>query len=270
MHSKIKAFQLVIALLLLLNLCGCQNIEEMIGNYETFAKNEKYSVIVRDGQFFIRFHSTPPKSIFQVVFEDITPKFSSSREMRQTILTGDFSDDYYNQLRHIHGGKKEFSICDLSVQYEPSLPLGWRQEYVSWYQTRYYYKITDGVHSGSFTYFLKDESLYRRYLDDAIKFYSNNESVRIRSAGNKDATVYELPRDRTMVYYTLSTQDKQLSIMEIYIYPNTYLDESSRPDGISVYVAEKGHFYQFYINEPSRRPSVEWLQSFGLKDSAAE
>ena len=256
-RTPMKLLSLLIVPLLILSLCGC--------NYTTVESNSKYAVICKEDRYYIRFHTTPPKSIIQMSILDATPEFSSFEEMRQAILTGEFSDSYYNQILYCHQEQKEIPICNLNPQYKPSLALGWWKNSVKWYETYYSYEITDGVHSGRFTYYETNESLYQRLHEDSLKMYRDNENVRIRSDRNRDATVYELPGYRTMVHYAISTQGKQLSIMEYYHFPNHYIEEFNPiPDGIVAYGTENGHFYELYINKLSRRPSVEWLQSFGL------
>ena len=158
--------------LLLLSLCSCQSITEMFTDYETIAKNEKYSVINRDGQYFIRFHANtiPPKVPYIASVLDADADFSSMNEMKQAVFTGNIPQDYYRLMRHIHQGKREIPICDLNTRYEPYLAPGWWIESVSWEETSYCFKITDGVHSGRFRCFQTNESLYNLFHERSLKF----------------------------------------------------------------------------------------------------
>ena len=82
--------------------------------------------------------------------------------------------------------------------------------------------------------------------------------------------MYEL-RDRTMVHSMINEQNRQLSVMEYYLFPNHYIEElNPKPDGIKVYGAENGHFYELEITPLARRPSLDWLLSFGIQERVSE
>ena len=256
-----KLFCLILALMLLM-MAGCAAAER------TVAENDAYAVIEYNGIYTLRFREPLPSNKNNsgangqlTGGEPIT--FRSVAEMKAAIEGGTFTEKQIETIRkYFKRSGNEILSLNTNKLYELVLPEGMEYQCVDWYGFSYVFQnCTDGKFSGYIDFETKEE--HETSKEKMMDFLEINKDVTQYQAEDRNATIYEYvsPFDIPIrIYaYTIESEGKIITVHEV-------CRLSGKTESLSSFKIcgeqDGGYFYgQFRGNS---RPTVEWLQSFGL------
>ena len=240
--------------------------------YTTIAANSNYQIVTDGENTYLRFDKKQKQELEHNANHSISvdwPHYSSVGEMKQAILSGDFTEHVKTHLyaKAKKNDKGDARICNVNQLYEPLLPTGACVRYIE-FDGSYLFKI-DHHHLNITLYACLDEDDYnsnfayhytKRIEENVTKTYEETyQGVLV--------TVYKGERGQTYKCYDLSTETRSFLVIERY-------SGDTRPDSIPSEVRffgkmngayYHGWVFKAYSTGLDRRPSIEWLQSFSLK-----
>ena len=239
--------------------------------YTTIAANSSYQIVTDGEKAYLRFDKKQKQELEHNANHSISvnwPHYSSVGEMKRAILRGNFTE---NVKAHLYAKanvneKEDAQICNINQLYEPLLPTGACVRYIE-FDGSYLFKI-DHHHLNITLYACLDEDDYnsnfeyyytRRITDNVTKTYEETYQ-------GVPVTVYKREPGQTYKCYDLSTETRSFLVIERY-------SGDARPDScpseVRFFGKMNGAYYhgwifKAYSTELNRRPSIEWLQAFGL------
>ena len=247
---------------------------------DIYAINDYYKIFREDGRFYLQL--TKYGASFytgddgDLLSSGETPRFASVAEIKERMIAGDFTEEEIIQITYYGPGKLIKDCMDFDNLYDAVLPLDTHFRCVMWPGGNYYklyfasYDDLSGyitsMDSSEFLHY--DEYVNKEYYESNIYFtYIFRKSERL---SDRNATAYyysqEVPRgfnDFVDLWYEVTDQSKTLYVQECY-----ELSEYQRngiPNEINVLGKDGEYFYKIVIEETKKRPTEDWLLSFGLK-----
>lgn len=272
---------LCVALALLLIIC-LSEIDFKQRNI--YAENEKYYVLQNDGKFFLEFKEPQWDPWFltsaNAAVAASYPEFLSVGQMRDAILTGSFTASELAQVRKFHRAEDyTVPIVDLTKLYDATLPSGVILDRIAWENgTEYkvYFNYAKSEKNTCYMLIKTGEPFsayatlpHKEYVNK--EFYEGNNSgyifLREEALSDRNATAYyltytggTLDKNYVDVYYELQKGDVVLYVKE------RYKDNlQNAPSNIRISGMQDNCYFMAYITGFTRRPTEDWLLSFGLK-----
>lgn len=252
-------------------LCGCSG-----STCEMYSKDGKWYIEVPDS---IAEEQPGSSSSNASIALPEPPKFSSAKELKKMLRTGDIPEDYIRVLSRIgdvydDGTKKLIEICDPNSICDLKLPKGMSYSYIQWVGNQYYFKIDAESASGISCV---PEDLYKYWFD---KRYQNflNEHYTVygeEAEEERNAKVVHSFTDACQIkdiLYKITAEDYELYIREEYIVKyfagmktGAHSTESATvPSTIFIFGTNGTQYFRGTLRGFEERPSVEWLSSFRL------
>ena len=247
-------------------LYGCSSNAKEITQYNT----PLYSITVKDG----RYNLTPktPLSNVNASIGSSYPKFHSLDEMRESIISGSFTEhELYTLSRASQSADGRIEICDLDNLYKCTAPAEFSLKNITWRGKSYdFHFSSEKVWGGVYCY--NKEEYTEKYNEGYQDFLLNPNVTLIKQEEIKErsATVYYCNTSRAelkYICYEIGVGDKKMFIQEEYllkIRDNTEKVSSDIPSTIYFWGTENGGYFYGIFFDFTERPSVEWLCEFGI------
>ena len=245
------------------------NINDL--QYTVIAQTDAYDLCCYQSQYFIKPNislSTGSENMDNTGSQMIkhVPTFSSIEELKEAILTGDFTkEDLQSIVQYFP--KDELGnilICNPNLLVNASLPDGVTLQKVTWSGLSYGFEFSYKEAIGGIT--VCTENQYTEMLEKYhTKFYENERVTLVSDeiVADRNARVCHYSTslgEFKNIHYTYTCGDRTLMICECY--RPTY---SETAPSMIQFVGTQGSLYFFgsifYLDS---RPSFEWLQAFGL------
>lgn len=249
----------------MLMLAGCSD------PYKTIATNDGYKLVTDGENTYLRFNKKQQQELEHNISLSQSvdwPHYSSLGEMKQAILRGDFTE---NVKAHLYAKAKknekgDARICSIDQLYEPLLPAGASIRYIE-YDGGYWFKIDcDRLRINLYTCLDEDDynSNFEYHYTRCIE--KNVTGTYEETYQGVPVTVYKGKSGLTYKCYDLSTETRSLLVIERY---TGDARADSIPGEVRFLGKMNGAYYHGYIFKAEsitlgRRPSIEWLQAFGL------
>ena len=244
-------------------------------NVPTCYDTSIYTINEVDGQCKLFYKGEPPKldipSNFGVSIGLMYPEFQSVEEMRQAIITGEFTEVELIALTFASDAAQGIEICDPDQLYEFNAPEELELQKIKWLGKHYHGQLTGETVRGSITCY--DEEDYSESLAEGYKDFLTNPNVTITrkyKTINRLASVYYGHTDRAKfkyVCYELRAGNKKMYIQEEYlleIQDDRLPVSSTVPDTVYFWGEENSGYFHGCFFDFTERPSLKWLKEFGL------
>lgn len=227
---------------------------------EQSIETKQYRLFWENGKSYMEFSTAAPATGngFLVALEH--PRFSSVYEMKQGILSGDFSDAELCALRaYTPSNINTVEICNIHSLYEATLPAGIEIEHIELYGKEYTFEF-DG---GNISYITQETFEYeveRTYNGSALSDSISITSIEAIADRNAEVMRYNYGGSEIeRVRYTNETSNGMQYILEVY------------KDGVVSRLCILGtlgnaYYKVNYVENLTQRPSIEWLSAFGLRE----
>ena len=260
---KMRNIACLMLCFVILVLTGCSD------SYTTIATNDSYQIVTDGEDTYIRFDKKQQQELEQKVNHSQCidwPQYNTLGDMKQAILEGDFTE---NVKAHLYASAKknekgDARICKVNQLYEPLLPDGASISFVAFDGSYWFEIVGDSLICN--LYYAIDENDYNSNFEYhySATIEENVTGTYIETYQGVPVTVYEKNSGWMYKCYDLSNEAASLTVMEM------YASSKDIPFGIRFFGNTNGAFYHGLICEAGEmtidhRPSVEWLQSFGLK-----
>ena len=230
-----------------------------------------YQLLNKDGNYYILLDSQTESGSDMELFARPTITFSSFKEMRSDILTGNFTNAELQQLSLFQKDDSgAVRICNIDKLYEPTYPSDFDTLSIKWHGYYYNYELFGNSFPNGLNMDLIPEKRYT-INEDPIAYYSNNLTngasiTSVTKTSDRNATIieYTTPDNRPIqvVWYRIETDSKTILVYETY-------DPSKATDSllhVELYGAQAGQYFEFFYLNPPERPSLEWLSQFGIRE----
>lgn len=261
-----KRIAILLLLCLLFSLCSCT--KKLPG--EVIARNEHYAVVKREEGYVLRFHTPTirePLSEGVSISYNVNFYFDSVKEMKQRILTGDFSENDIARIRNMNCNPDGDTVLfDLDHIYQPILPEGMTYT-VRWYGNGYDYDFDGGGIS----------PLTQERFDSALEEWKNavaRVNAKETPLTDRDGFLYEWDTESSSgssysyrwLLYKLTDNTKTLVVKEDYEmrYSGTKDNIEKTTADVSFYAEDNGIYYYGYLKE-MQEPLAQRLLSFGME-----
>lgn len=271
-------------IIFLLALAGCSSEADVPTHYDT----PMYSITVENGQYLLTPKSTTsdetvPSSVGAPSSIDtcsslLFPSFSSVAEMRQSIITGSYTEGeygvlYMNALTSSSDNEDgTIEICDLNKLHDCTMPADMDTKYISWYGDYYAFALTGETSEWGAIIYGDTEGYTDTFNEEYMDFLSNPNVTVTKQEQIEDraATVYYGFTDIAElkdICYEIREGDKHIFVREKYLLDADHdlmKKSSTVPSSIDVWGTDGDEYFYGSFFHLSERPSVEWLSEFGL------
>ncbi len=234
-----------------------------------------YDIIEKDGKHYISFNVD---LLGQRTLNDgvspVISGFTSIGQMKRKIESCAFDDNEFLLIQHL--SRKNFGlleICDLNNLYDVRTPQDVTLSSISWTFDSYTFYLESQI-APSFSIDCHTPKDYKYCL---VENYTYCPSPHSNAYGRQEEKISD--RNATQIFYQtdvstfktlkyeIKEENRTLYVAEKYrLTSSNPRIETSRtvPYHIDVFIEENGAFVHMHIYEPTERPSVEWLSSFGV------
>ena len=238
---------------------GCAAKEQLI------SKTSDYDLVKQNDRYYIKLHDVESASSLMgsIVVED--PEFDSLSEMKQKIMTGNFTEREQQALS-LMGIKYEgtIPICDLTNLCEPIFPKGIQYSKVIWFGETYSF-VMDSASQVSGCLRVISQETYDRYLQEDFINFLENDNITLDSMTEdtvRGGTIYNYHTSITTLkahMFTFTQDDKTIHVFEDYNSPY-----DTRPWSVTILGADGKNYYEVLIFDVTELPTTEWYLTFGL------
>ena len=246
----------------------------------TACGKKPYDIIEKDGKHYISFNTI---SKGEAVLADGAnastaainlPDFTSIGQMKEKIENGDFNE---NELRAIEAKCKKnnglLEICDPNSLCDVRTPQDVALHNISWWGNGYEFDLRSQNTESCYV----DCEIAEEYSYFFQKYYANSPYSKDKAYEFREEKIAD--RNATQIFYQTGAGDFKVVKYEIreenrilYVSEEYHLTSYSGPLETSttvpyrnhMFTEENGAFVTVSIYEPTERPSVEWLSSFGV------
>ena len=270
-----KVFVFLMLIALFIPLCGCVNNPKDLA-YQglpdgIIEENEVYTMTCRDGKLYMKFHKQIENGSQQSM-EAAELYFSSIQEMKQTFEQCNFTDYQLSFLQSMakDSSENELMVLDTKQLWEPEFPEKMEITQVMFNETGNYsfaFGDSDSKLRGFIS--LVNQELFQKLIEmEYTSFFYNKNIVVDREEFDPDRNAMKYYYHTSAgsflyVHYQPTSNEKKLTVIEIYgkIYDTGF----EVPHRMIIFGEENGCYYDLQLYGLSERPSVKWLESFGLK-----
>lgn len=256
-----KLICFLIAFAILFPLLGCTGDNT---NDNVIAENDHYRIEAAGEKYYLSLKGTgSDTSVPGACVEQPAVRFSSLKEMKEDILTGNFTEAEVKELQRFSKNEEgKVEICSMQKLYEPAFPSDLEIKSVVWTGRSYNFVIGFKTVSTGSVWFTMNHTEFSNYLAEFNTTYGSVETVEDRNA-TIDSYRAGSGKDVRLIKYTITTvNNTTLYINECYS-----LDESSTVPNYVQILVDSGGIYLFgTVNSFESRPSVEWLSKIGVRE----
>ena len=272
-----RLIKCTISFLLCVGLCAFSGCSNPYAGMETVVSSENYS-IVTDGQ---KSYLRPSKEIAEKEYTRVLqsaaiewPRFTSVSEMKAAIENGELSEDVVTLMQFRCANKAGMiEVCNPKQLYEAIHPGNIETKYLQYEGNNYVFDFNGfGGTVCGYTSCTNKTDYDIAFANQVTNFFEDNG----HEISSIDTEIYESVETEILYYtggndkvvrYDASTENKQLYVQEHY-------SSSSKdiPFIVQFYGYENGTYFYGAITirsignwELPFRPSVSFMQSFGLK-----
>ena len=244
----------------------------------TACGKKPYDIVEKDGKHYISFNTYllgERRVSKNGCYAGVSlPDFTSIAQMKKKIESGDFEE---NELRAIEAKCKEnnglLEICDLDSLCDVQMPQDVALHDISWWGNGYGFNLRgQNVDSCNIDCEIAEEYNYSFQKYYAKCPYSKDMAYDFREEKSYDPEGTQIfyktgAGDFKVVKYEIREENRILYVSEEYRltnYRGTLDTSTTVPYRIKMFTEENGAFVTVSIYEPTERPSVEWLSSFGV------
>lgn len=244
--------------LLCLPLSACAPTEEIV------AENDVYRILIKDGEFYMEMKNTDnPDSDGEAEAPPVIV-FESLAEMKNDILTGQFTELEWREIERFRGGK----IVNLDTLLKPIYPNSLNGYSVQWYGEIYSFRLKGpGAYQYSF-YPMTEEDFNEAFNLRHERYLENAERVEIDPQTNGKIYINEMFNGDIWKnhLYTKEIDGRIFYIDELYVLDIDYMETFKEvPSNLYIYAPDSaGHYYGLHISTLDEIPSDEWLANFGF------
>jgi len=235
-----------------------------------------YKLIERNGNYYIRLSNVPADSPLSSDVSgtlEIRPAviFHSIKEMKNDILTGNFTDKELQQIANFNkNAAGNILVCDVNKLYEPMLPSDFTSLKVTWWGSSYEFLLSGSSIAPTSTFFTFISSNEYANREDPVTFMQTLdtgiviESITPISERNATVVEYQVSASHSirLVSYKILTPVKTLVIYEYYLYNgNEYVFNN-----LEIWGKQANQCFHIGMYSPTERPSIEWLSQFGIRE----
>ena len=260
---------LVVALL-----CSCAT--------PTLVEHENYKIYKEDGKWYLedcpdnssetQKQTENMKNSSDASMGVMLPKFETVSEMRETIIGGTLSDDQITALRVYNGNENDpLEIYDPYKMLDPAAPGDIKFDYVLLYGDYYSVEFIEKDSLGCVV--CCDKETYEKAFQNEYGLTEKHSIISETIVSDRNARVVLSQTEAAEfkhAFYTVTTKyGGTLYVKEKYVlsYTDTSTDlkvSDSIPKAIDIFGSDGENYFYGWIRGLEERPSVEWLQSFGL------
>ena len=238
-----------------------------------------YDIIEKDGKHYISFNSDTQDKVatsdgvnYSVAI--VLPQFTDIGQMKNTIEKHKLGNNELRAVQLAQGEKGDLlEICNLDNLCDVRMPQGMTLHHVTW-------------EGSSYSFDLRSQNTESCYVDCEIaeeysyffqKYYANSPYSKDLAYDFREEKSYDPEGtqifyqtgagDFKVVKYEIREENRILYVSEEYRltnYRGTLDTSTTVPYRIKMFTEENGAFVTVSIYEPTERPSVEWLSSFGV------
>ena len=195
----------------------------------------------------------------------------SLSDLKDSLLNYKFTEEQLNKIRSDFstGNNKKIQICNPNKLYQAICPKNIKFNYFHWNGLTYYWSPDENSSlDTSFSYIKKDSYDYN-LKKEYYNYDSDKTITKTEKTADRNATVYYYTTwsgEYKRICYVLEQEEKTLHIAEEYTLKSDIYN--NRVDKyISLYIMGKHNGEHFYVKlHANKRPSVEYLLEFGLKE----
>lgn len=221
---------------------------------------EKYTLFWEDGKSYMEYHPGEGNEASDGNALAIAhyPTFSSIREMREKLITGDLAEEEITELmRNAPKDSDVVEICNINKLYEATYPKDMTLKRIKLFGTGYSFELDNGyiICTSKDGYLSEFDRIYNGKGFGGITILSV-EKVADRNA---EVTRYDnVGTECSWVRYTNETDYGTQYVMEIYMEDTLML--------VYIFGTSNGGYYHADFSGLEERPSLEWISSFGLRE----
>ena len=231
------------------------------------SESTEYALIHENGHYYVDMNLGPkPKYNAYITAIGGTLRFDSLDEMVRDFQTGNFSEEEFKELEKFYRGDDgRIEIPNLSNLAEPIAPasLGAYRIHVSGDSWSFNYKPANAKNAHVY---ISDAVYHNKLVEEFLHYeakLSERNQVAVTQVPERNARVYTwVANGKTCkrILYSISANETVYYVNELYA-------DAEGETIVNVYLwfEYQGEYLYVTINEPTERPSVEWLTSFGVK-----
>lgn len=246
----------------------------------TACGKKPYDIIEKDGKHYISFNTISQDETALADGANAStaainlPDFTSIGQMKEKIENGDFNE---NELRAIEAKCKKnnglLEICDVDSLCDVRMPEGVTLRNIRWWGNGYEFTLESQNTGDCYV----DCGNAEEYSYSFQKYYGNSPYSKDLAYDFREEKSYDPEGtqifyqtgagDFKVVKYEIREENRILYVSEEYhltSYSGTLETSTTVPYRIHMFTEENGAFVTVSIYEPTERPSVEWLSSFGV------
>ena len=206
----------------------------------------------------------------------VYPSFHSVKEMRQGILSGQFT---WHELFALSVSSKSqdggIALCDPNRLYDGTAPEDLSLKSVKLCGKSYHFEFSGT--NGEATVYCVNQEEYTKKLTKEYKDFLNNPNVTVtqqRKTLSRFATEYHVETasiKKKYICYEITRGDMTMYVQEAYIldvideqYSGSLEESEEVPSSIYFWGTENGGYFHGTIWECKERPTKTWLSQFGL------
>ncbi|MBE6639790.1 MAG: hypothetical protein E7616_10185 [Ruminococcaceae bacterium] len=273
-----KYMSIWILVLIVFVLCACAKNDHIQDDAEKGGiitdTNAGYEIEMINGEYYVVFEEEKYKNNVNASQVEPYLTFSSVSEMKDKVLNGKLTEEEIKTMSTFSKDETgRVKVCNFEKLYIPSLPedVVFTGQIV-WAGETYYPSLKSdscGVH----TFAVQTKELYDYKLKDTIDKIHNNKLVTITETiqtEERNAMVYlhtTSAGEFKRVEYKITTDKGAIFVAENYRLETIYTTEQiseTIPYRVELHGNLGDHYFYCSISNPTERPSVEWLSSFGL------
>ena len=240
----------------------------------TVTENDIYKIYIEDGQWYmdVKEEMEPEKGGF---FDGPPPVvvFTSLAEMKSDLLTGQFTDEEWEEIKELGSGE----LVNLDTLLTSVYPNTLDSYTIEWDRRGYAFRLVDADSETECQLFevttdtATDKTVtYHNWLEHLVSVYSylERETVRVETEAERNATSYywtvwdgEEVKD---CVYTIEQNDRTFYVHERYSLSGSAIPSADVPQSITMYCISDNQCYKLVVRRLAERPSVEWLTAFDL------
>jgi len=247
---------------------------------QTVVENDRYKIYTKDGAYYFLFKDSDKSSAGQtdgaVKIPSVT--FKTLAEMKNDILTCSFTESEWGEINRFAEWHPEFEICNLNALHAPIYPAPLDGYTVEWFFAFHRFLITDTDSQVLCHLEERPQEIIEMWAERLNNwtdyrvsqgYVDTHEDIRVEVETERNATSYYWPGgtcdEIKDCIYTIEKDNQVFYIREqYYLYSNNREPSAEIPRAIFLYCEGGNQSYCLSIYNPTERPSVEWLTSFGV------
>ena len=195
--------------------------------------------------------------------------------MKKKLLSRDLTDAEINQLRIAAGEDNLLEVIDPEHLMDVYFPDGVSLKNIVMYPMQHVFALEYKEARLSMKLLGNADSANTAFSTERAKTSANQEIIAIETEDDRNARVVYCKNNAVAskeVVYEIQNNERTLYVEEFYILDRFGTANTERlaisettPKSVKVFGEDDGYVWYLRISDPTSRPSVEWLSSFGLK-----